>query len=71
MASADTVEIKVYVKDVQGATMRVYQTQQITGIQAEPSFFIPYLPARQYKVTIKRIAGTTDKSFNWLRVEST
>lgn len=70
MTAADTVEIKVYVKDQQGALMRVYTTQTLTGLQTDPAFFVPFVPTKQYKVTIKQTAGTA-KSFTWQRVEVT
>lgn len=67
MAAADKVEIKVYVKDENGAAMRVYQTTQLEDVQSDPAFLIPNLPTKQYKVTIKRIAGT-DRAYTWQRV---
>lgn len=70
MTAADTVEIKVYVKDQQGALMRVYTTQTLTGLQTDPAFFVPFVPTKQYKVTIKRTAGA-DKAYTWQRVEVT
>lgn len=71
MTSTDTVEIKVYVKDQQGNAMRVYTTQTIQGTQADPAYFVPFVPTKQYKVTIKRTLGTTDKAFTWQRIEIT
>lgn len=70
MAAADTVEIKVYVKDQQTTTMRVYTTQSIGGVQTDPAYFVPFVPTKQYKVTIKRTSGT-DKAFSWQRIEVT
>lgn len=71
MTSADTVEIKVYVKDTYGVgAMRVYTTQTLTGAQPDPAYFVPFVPSRQYKVTIKRTAGT-DRAYNWMRIEVT
>lgn len=71
MTSTDTVEIKVYVKDQQGNAMRVYTTQTLTGTQTDPAYFVPFVPTKQYKVTIKRTLGTTDKVYNWMRIEIT
>lgn len=70
MTSSDAVEIKVYVRDQQGATMRVYTTQTLSGVQSDPAYFVPFVPTKQYKVTIKQTTGT-GKAFNWQRVEVT
>lgn len=70
MTSTDTVEIKVYVKDSQGGLMRVYTTQTLGGVQTDPAYFVPFVPTRQYKVTLKRITGT-DRAYNWQRIEVT
>lgn len=68
MVAADEVEIKVYTRDENGTpTMRVYRTKKLKDAQSDPTIFIPFLPTKQYKVTIKRLAGT-DRAFTWLRV---
>ena len=67
MVAADKVEIKIYIKDQNGATMRVYDTVQLEDAQSNPAFHIPNLPTKQYKVTIKRLAGT-DRAYTWQRV---
>ncbi len=69
MLAGDIVEIKVYKKDDNAAVMRVYRTRKIKNVQADPAFFIPFLPTSQYKVTIKRIAGT-DRTYTWNRYET-
>ena len=68
MQNGDTVVVKWYVKDVEGATMRLFESVTLENAQTLPSFFISFLQATQYKVTIQRLAGT-DRAFNWLRVE--
>ena len=70
MASGDTVVIKIYVKDQNGATMRLYHTATLTGAQTDPAYFIPFLPTKQYKVSIQRTGGT-DRAYTWQRVEVT
>jgi len=69
MQSGDTITIKVYVLDENAAVMRLYETQTVTGAQTDPAIFIPFIPTKQYKVSIQRTAGT-DRSFNWMRIQS-
>lgn len=70
MQAGDTVVIKIYVKDVNAATMRLYQTVTKSDVQADPAGFIGFLFATQYKVSIQRTAGT-DRAFTWQRIEVT
>jgi len=68
MLAGDEVEIKIYKLDSNAAVMRVYRTTSIKDAQSDPAFFIPFLPAAQYRVTIKRLAGT-DRTYTWNRYE--
>jgi hypothetical protein len=70
MASGDTIVIKLYVKDQVSSTMRLFDTQTLTGDQPEDAKYIDAIAARQYRVTIQRTAGT-DRTYNWDRVEVT
>src|SRR5574339_229632 len=70
MATGDTVTIRVYVKDQNGAAMRLFDVITLQDSQTSPAYFVPFLPAKQYKVSIQRTAGT-DRNFTWLRVEVT
>jgi hypothetical protein len=70
MLAIDEIEIKTLVRDQNANVMRVYNTTVLKGIQDDPSFFIPYIPTKQYRVTIRRLAGT-DRAFTWQRVEVT
>jgi hypothetical protein len=71
MASGDTVVIRTYVKDVNATTMRLYKPVTISGAQtADPTGFLAFMAATQYKVTIQRTAGS-DRAYTWLRVEVT
>lgn len=70
MAAADILEVKVFVRDQNSNVMRSYTTEKIEGVQNDPSFFIPYLPTKQYRVTIRRVAGS-DKAYTWQRIEVT
>lgn len=70
MAAIDSIEIKVYVRDQNTNTMRTYTTQTLTGIQEDPAFFVPFLPTKQYRVTLRTLAGS-NKVYTWQRVEVT
>lgn len=66
MASGDTYVIKVYVKDQNGATMRIAKTATLSGAQTDPAAYLPFVPTKQYKVTIQRTAGS-NRTFTWQR----
>lgn len=68
MQAGDTVVIKIKTLDANTSTIRQYDTVSLSGVQASPSYFIPWLPCKQYRVTIQRTAGT-DRAFTWLRAE--
>src|SRR5687767_8008558 len=68
MTASETFRIKVYVYDQTSSTYRQYLTQDQIGVQASPAYYIPFIPARRYKVTIQRTAGS-DRSVTWDRVE--
>lgn len=72
MVSGDTIEIRVYVLDDQASTMRLYDLYTKTGSQPSPALYLPTIPAREYKVTIKRTASGAggDKVYNWLKAVS-
>lgn len=70
MQAGDTVTIKVYVLDENTATMRLYQTESYSEVQADPALFIPFMPTKQYRVSIQRTAGT-DRAYTWQRIQST
>lgn len=54
MGASDRVTLRVYIKDQQGATERLYFKATYQGVQGEPSVFIPYVPTNSYRVTIQR-----------------
>jgi len=68
LQSGDSVRVKVYIKDDNTTTLRLYGEQDIEGAQTKTAFLIPITSAKQYKVTIQKIAGI-DRSFSWLRAE--
>lgn len=70
MTSTETFVIKVYLKDQNGATMRLYHTTTLSGAQADPDWYVPFIATKQYKVTIQRTAGT-DRAVTWQRIDVT
>lgn len=70
MTASETFVIKVYVKDQNATTMRLYHTGTLTGVQSDPAYFIPFLPTKQYRVSIQRTAGT-DRAVTWQRIDQT
>jgi len=69
MVSGDTLQIRVYVKDENGSAMRKYIDTSLSDAQSDPSFFIPFVPTKQYRVSIQRTAGT-DRTYTWQRAEA-
>jgi hypothetical protein len=69
LVGGDSVQIRVYIQDPNdSATMKKYIDVLISDAQSTPSFYIPWVPTNQYRVTIQRISGT-DKSITWCRKE--
>lgn len=68
MTSTETFRIKIYIKDENASTLRVYLTFDVSGVQADPAYHIAFLPATEYKVTIQKTAGT-NRAVTWLRAE--
>jgi len=69
MQAGDTIQVRVYTKDQNDGVMRKYVDAAISDSQTTPAFYIPYIPAKQYKVSIQRTAGT-DRAYTWLRAEA-
>ena len=69
MAAGDTIVLRVFVKDEQGAVERKYDEITVTGAQDPPAIFFPFVPTDSYRVTVERTAGTV-ASINWAREET-
>lgn len=70
MQAGDTVIFKVYSKDQNGATMRIWITKTLQDAQTEPAYFVPFVATKQYKITVQRTSGT-DRAYTWQRIEQT
>lgn len=69
MLAGDTIQVRVNVKDQNTTTMRKYIDTAISDAQTKPAFFIPFVPTKQYKVSIQRTAGT-DRTYTFQRIEA-
>lgn len=69
MVSGDTIQVRVYVRDENTPAERKYIDTEISGAQADPAFFIPFVPSLEYRVSIQRTAGP-DKLYTWVRSEA-
>jgi len=58
LTTGDKVTVKVYIKDVQGATLRTWKTWSYSRTQTDPDIYIPMLQTSEYKVTITRNTGS-------------
>jgi len=68
MVATDEFTIKVYVRDASAGSTELFSSETLTDVQAEPMFFIPFLPNYLFRVSITRISGT-NRSFDWIRFE--
>jgi hypothetical protein len=64
MATGDTLIIKVYMKDEQGASMQLLYSWTVSGAQTE-ALNVPPIYTSEYKVTLT-LTGT-NRTFNWVR----
>ncbi len=69
MAASSVYQIRVYVRDEADAAERKYIDTEVSGVQTDPAFFVPFVPSDQYRVSIQRTAGT-DVEISWVRAEA-
>lgn len=67
--AGDTFQVRVYVLDQQDALMRKYIDTEIAGAQESPAFFIPFVPTKEYRVSIQRTSAT-DRTISFQRAEA-
>ena len=70
MTSTETFRIRVYVKDQNAGSMRTHIDETISGAQDPPSFYVPPVLTKEFKVTIIKTAGT-NRAVTWQSVEVT
>ncbi len=69
MASNNEVEIIVYVLDTNAGVMRKIWTENLNDVQANPCLHFAPVAAKQYRVTVRRVAGA-EITITWERSES-
>ena len=70
LPSAGTVQIRVYVQDTNdSSTLKKYIDDTVTGVPNSPAYFIPFVPTKQYRVTITRVIGANFTLY-WQRAQA-
>lgn len=69
LLAGDTMSVRVYVQDTQDATERKYIDTEVAGAQASPAYFIPFIPTKNYRVSIQRTSAT-NRTISWQRAEA-
>jgi len=69
LIAGDTMQVRVYVIDTQDATERKYIDTEVAGAQSSPAYFIPFIPAKQYRVSIQRTSAS-NRTISWQRAEA-
>lgn len=67
MQSGDVLEIRVYVYDQNTSSIRQYSIITLNGDQVSDSYFVDFIPSRQYRVSIKQTDGV-NRTYTWERV---
>jgi hypothetical protein len=70
MTATETLRVRVYVYDTNGAAYRTLVDETITGAQDPPAYYMPTVLSSQYKVTVLMSAGT-NRAITWKRFEHT
>ncbi len=66
----DEIIVKVYIYDPVALSQKLWRTYTISGVQADPAFYVPGLQSQQYRVSVTQ-TKTTLRTFNWARYEFT
>jgi len=69
LLAGDVLHIVIFVNDVNGAAERIYDEFDVSGVQAKPGVFIPFVPTNSYRITAHQTAGT-NRTITWVRYES-
>ena len=69
LLGGSSVQIRVSIQDPNDASsMKRYIDVLISDAQANPAFYIPWVPTQQYRVSVQRVAGA-DSVITWCRKE--
>jgi len=66
----DSIEITIYINDLEDATERIFDQFTVFDVQNDPSTYIPPIPTDSYRITAEKISGT-DREITWTRQEYT
>ena len=66
----DSIEITIYVNDLEDLTERIYDQFLVSDAQTNPGTYIPPLPTNSYRITAEKKSGT-DREITWTRSEYT
>ena len=59
MTASETFVFKIWLYDPNGTpAFRLFDEITISGVQAKPARYIPFIPSRQYRITVQRTAGS-------------
>jgi hypothetical protein len=59
MTSTETFVFKIYLYDPTGTpAFRLFDTITKTGVQSTPAYYVPFIPSRQYRISVQRTAGS-------------
>ena len=69
LVDGGSVQIRVFIQDPNdSAQMKKYIDTLISDAQSNPSFYIPWVPTQQYRVSVQRVSGS-DINITWCRKE--
>ncbi len=69
LVDGGSVQIRVYIQDPNdSAQMKKYIDTLVSDAQSNPSFYIPWVPTQQYRVSVQRVLGS-NINITWCRKE--
>ncbi len=67
LLGGESVQIRVYIQDpADSNSMKKYIDVLVSDAQGSPSFYIPWTPTEQYRVSIQRVSGA-GQTITWCR----
>ena len=66
LALGDTIEITIYINDLEDSLERIFDTFLVSDVQTNPVVYIPPIPTDSYRITAEKISGT-DREITWTR----
>ncbi len=67
LLGGESVQVRVYIQDpADSGAMKKYIDVLVSDAQSNPSFYIPWTPTEQYRVSIQRVSGVA-QTITWCR----